>query len=76
MKRAGTCEFPKDAGLVAVTPGEQNAGWALSPDQPCKPGMYCPYACPPGQLMNQWDPSATTYSYPKSQVCSDSRVRE
>lgn len=37
--KRGQCEFPTDAGLVAVTPGEQNAGWAMSPDQPCKPGM-------------------------------------
>src|SRR5690606_31172166 len=67
-KRAGTCAFPTDAGLVAVTPGEKHAGWALSPDQACVPGMYCPYACPSGQVMAQWDPSATTYSYPQSQV--------
>ena len=67
-KRDGQCAFPYDAGLVAVTPGSQNAGWAMSPDQPCKPGNYCPYACPPGQVMAQWDPSATSYSYPKSMV--------
>ncbi|KAL2443542.1 putative secreted beta-glucosidase adg3 [Exophiala dermatitidis] len=65
-KRGGQCAFPTDAGLVAVTPNEQNAGWAMSPDQPCKPGNYCPYACPPGQVSMQWDPSATSYSYPKS----------
>ncbi|KAF7587777.1 hypothetical protein BBP40_006712 [Aspergillus hancockii] len=62
----GSCQFPKDAGLVAVTPNEQNAGWAMSPDQPCKPGNYCPYACPPGQVSMQWDPKATSYSYPMS----------
>ena len=67
-KRTGQCQFPSDAGLVAVTPGAQNAGWAMSPDQPCKPGMYCPYACPPGQLMAQWDPSAVAYTYPLSMV--------
>jgi hypothetical protein len=69
IERGGQCAFPTDAGLVAVTPGEQNAGWAMSPDQPCKPGNYCPYACPAGQVMMQWDPSATSYSYPKSMVC-------
>lgn len=69
-----TCPFPTDAGLVAVTPEFENAGWAMSPDQPCKTGMYCPYACPSGQLMNQWDPSATTYTYPQSQVCALKRV--
>jgi hypothetical protein len=67
-KRGGQCQFPTDAGLVAVTPGSQNAGWAMSPDQPCLPGNYCPYACPPGQLSLQWDPSATSYKYPESMV--------
>jgi Beta-glucosidase (SUN family) len=66
----GQCRFPDDAGLVAVTPHEQNAGWAMSPDQPCMPDSYCPYACPPGQVMMQWDPTATSYSYPKSMVSS------
>jgi hypothetical protein len=66
VKRGGQCKFPTDAGLVAVTPNEKNAGWAMSPDQPCKPGMYCPYACPPGKVSLQWDPSATSYSYPAS----------
>ncbi|KAB8074972.1 hypothetical protein BDV29DRAFT_172711 [Aspergillus leporis] len=62
----GSCQFPTDAGLVAVTPNAMNAGWAMSPDQPCKPGNYCPYACPPGQVSMQWDPKATSYSYPMS----------
>ncbi|CCX05478.1 Similar to Uncharacterized protein YMR244W; acc. no. Q04018 [Pyronema omphalodes CBS 100304] len=64
--KRGTCEFPKDEGLVAVTPDAMNAGWAMSPDQPCRPGNYCPYACPPGQLMAQWSPKATSYKYPES----------
>lgn len=67
-KKSGQCQFPSDAGLVAVTPNEQNAGWAMSPNQPCKPGNYCPYACPPGQVSMQWDPEATSYSYPMSMV--------
>ena len=67
-KRDGQCAFPADAGLVSVTPVSQNRGWAMSPNQPCQPGSYCPYACPPGQVSAQWDPSATTYSYPKSMV--------
>lgn len=67
-KRGGQCEFPSDAGLVSVTPKMKNAGWAMSPDQPCKPGNYCPYACPPGQVSMQWDPEATSYSYPMSMV--------
>ncbi|WEW54909.1 hypothetical protein PRK78_000336 [Emydomyces testavorans] len=66
MRRRGTCEFPSDAGLVAVTPNKANAGWAMSPDQSCQPGNYCPYACPAGMVMAQWDPDATSYSYPKS----------
>ncbi|KAI5797657.1 hypothetical protein EDC01DRAFT_613918 [Geopyxis carbonaria] len=66
-KRGGkVCEFPKDAGLVEVTPHMKNAGWAMAPDMPCKPGMYCPYACPSGQLMAQWDPKAKTYEYPQA----------
>ncbi|KAF7717506.1 Beta-glucosidase (SUN family) [Penicillium ucsense] len=64
--RGGNCPFPTDAGLVAVTPNAMNGGWAMSPDQPCKPGNYCPYACPPGQVSMQWDPKATSYSYPQS----------
>lgn len=60
------CKFPVDAGLVSVTPNKPNAGWAMSPDQQCLPGKYCPYACPPGQIMAQWDPEATSYTYPLS----------
>lgn len=67
-RKGGQCQFPTDAGLVAVTPNEKNAGWAMSPDQACLPGHYCPYACPPGQLSMQWDPDATSYSYPQSMV--------
>ncbi|OJK04691.1 hypothetical protein ASPACDRAFT_74267 [Aspergillus aculeatus ATCC 16872] len=65
-KQTGSCQFPSDAGLVAVTPGELNGGWAMSPDQECTPGGYCPYACPPGQVSMQWDPEATSYTYPLS----------
>lgn len=67
-KRTNKCEFPKDAGLVPVTPNDANGGWAMSPGQCCKPGNYCPYACPSGQVMAQWDPHATRYSYPQSMV--------
>ena len=66
--RASQCQFPTDAGLVPVTPGDKNGGWAMSPDQCCEPGGYCPYACPPGQVMAQWDPDATSYTYPQSMV--------
>ena len=69
LEKRGSCEFPTNAGLVAVTPGSSNAGWAMSPDQPCTPGNYCPYACPSGQVMAQWNPLATSYTYPLSMVC-------
>jgi hypothetical protein len=44
--------FPTDAGLVAVTPDQENAGWAMSPNQPCLPGNYCPFACPSGTFLS------------------------
>lgn len=68
-RRGGTCQFPTDeADLVAITPDEQNAGWAMSPNQQCEPGGYCPVACKPGMVMAQWDPAATSYTYPLSMV--------
>lgn len=63
--RSGQCAFPEDAGLVTVTPSEMNAGWAMSPDEECTAGSYCPFACPSGQVMNQWKPGST-YIYPES----------
>lgn len=57
--RGGTCAFPSDAGLVSITPGSDNAGWAMSPDQSCTSGSYCPYACPSGQVMAQWKEGST-----------------
>lgn len=68
LRKRGQCAFPTGAGLIAVTPGSANGGWAMSPDQPCRPGSYCPYACPSGQVSVQWDPKATSYSYPQSMV--------
>ncbi|ODV84241.1 hypothetical protein CANARDRAFT_29393 [[Candida] arabinofermentans NRRL YB-2248] len=70
-KRSNTCSFPTDKGFVEINNG--NNGWAQSSS--CKAGSYCQYACPPGQLMGQWNPSVTTYSYPGSQdggiYCND-----
>ncbi|SMN22063.1 similar to Saccharomyces cerevisiae YMR244W Putative protein of unknown function [Maudiozyma saulgeensis] len=66
-KRGGTCSFPNYEGMVAVQTSGKNAGWAMHDDQECTYGSWCPYACKPGQLMGQWDPSVTTYSYPGSQ---------
>ncbi|KAI5959966.1 hypothetical protein CANMA_004066 [Candida margitis] len=60
------CKFPENEDLVPVYEEGVNAGWAMSPDEACIPGKYCPYACPPGQLMNQWNPAATKYQYPTS----------
>jgi len=68
LDKRSTCAFPTNAGLVPVNPSGQNAGWAMSPDETCTAGKYCPYACPPGELMAQWDPSATSYTYPASMV--------
>lgn len=68
LVRRGTCAFPTNDGLVAVTPGSGNGGWAFAPDQSCTPGRYCPYACPPNQVSMQWDPSVTSYTYPGSMV--------
>ncbi|TVY13762.1 Uncharacterized protein LARI1_G008084 [Lachnellula arida] len=65
LEKRGTCQFPSNAGLVYV-PGASNGGWAMSPDQSCTPGSYCPYACPPGKVMAQWDEAATSYTYPLS----------
>jgi hypothetical protein len=76
VKKSGKCEFPSDAGLVAITPGAVNGGWAMSPDESCTPGNYCPYACPPGQMSMQWDPKATSYSYPMSMVGDFKRLNE
>jgi hypothetical protein len=65
VRTNAACPFPNDPSVVAVTPGSMNAGWALSPDQECKPGMYCPYACKPGFVMAQWKPNSI-YVYPES----------
>jgi hypothetical protein len=37
IRKRGTCQFPTDKGLVAVAPDKMNAGWAMSPDEPCLP---------------------------------------
>ncbi|AET37719.1 uncharacterized protein Ecym_1495 [Eremothecium cymbalariae DBVPG len=66
IKREGTCSFPNSNGMVAVQTKGKNGGWAMSSDQECTYGSYCPYACPPGQLMGQWDQSSTSYTYPGS----------
>ncbi|OZJ02216.1 hypothetical protein BZG36_04722 [Bifiguratus adelaidae] len=63
----GQCGFPfAEANLTAITPDAQNAGWAMSPNQACTVGSYCPYACASGMYSAQWDPSVTKISYPSS----------
>ncbi|AAS52372.1 AEL312Cp [Eremothecium gossypii ATCC 10895] len=64
--QTGTCAFPHGKGMVAVQTEGKNAGWAMHSDQECKPGTWCPYACPAGQLMGQWNPQVTAYTYPGS----------
>ena len=51
------CDFPQDQGLVPITPHMSNAGWAMSPDQQCSCGGWCPFACPAGFQAEQWDTS-------------------
>ncbi|RKP26368.1 hypothetical protein SYNPS1DRAFT_3184, partial [Syncephalis pseudoplumigaleata] len=53
------CKLPRDPLIVPITPGGKNQGWAMSVDQECKPGMYCPYACAPGYYSRQWNPQST-----------------
>lgn len=66
VNRSGQCAFPEgESGLVTITPGSLNRGWAMSPDQECTAGSYCPFACEPGMVMNQWK-DGTSYQYPES----------
>ncbi|KAK3318664.1 hypothetical protein B0H66DRAFT_247119 [Apodospora peruviana] len=62
-KRSG-CSLPDHPDLVFV-PGDVNNGFAMSPDEPCTDGKYCPFACVPGKVMAQWEPNST-YVYPQS----------
>ncbi|KAL1842635.1 hypothetical protein VTJ49DRAFT_4683 [Mycothermus thermophilus] len=62
--RGAGCQLPDHPDLVRV-PGAQNNGFAMSPDEPCVDGKWCPIACKPGKVMAQWKPN-TKYSYPES----------
>ncbi|KAL1835720.1 hypothetical protein VTK73DRAFT_5443 [Phialemonium thermophilum] len=64
LGRRATCSLPNDPDLVPV-PGASNNGFAMSPDQSCTSGSYCPFACRPGKVMAQWQPGST-YVYPQS----------
>ncbi|KAJ2496070.1 hypothetical protein GGH96_006071 [Coemansia sp. RSA 1972] len=62
----GAIKFPWNYNnadnVVPITPTSQNGGWAMSPNQMCKPNSWCPYACAPGYYSAQWDPSALLYN--------------
>ncbi|KAK4126570.1 glycoside hydrolase family 132 protein [Parathielavia appendiculata] len=58
--RKARCTLPDHPDLVRV-PGEKNNGFAMSPDQPCEDGTWCPLACVSGKVMAQWKPN-TTYN--------------
>lgn len=64
--RKASCSLPDDADLVHV-PGDVNNGFAMSPDEPCEDGKWCPIACVSGKVMAQWKPN-TTQVYPESMV--------
>ncbi|KAK3400080.1 hypothetical protein B0T20DRAFT_176136 [Sordaria brevicollis] len=64
QKRKAKCSLPDHPDLVFV-PGAMNNGFAMSPDEPCEDGKWCPYACVPGKVMAQWEPNST-YVYPQS----------
>lgn len=59
------CKLPTDPNIVPITPSSANQGWAMSPDQSCTPGSWCPYACKPGMYSAQWDQS------PESNICTN-----
>ncbi|KAK4230086.1 hypothetical protein QBC38DRAFT_63515 [Podospora fimiseda] len=62
--RKVACHLPDDPDLVRV-PGQVNNGFAMSPDDPCEDGKWCPLACKPGKVMAQWKPG-TGFRYPES----------
>lgn len=61
------CSLPSHPDLVKV-PGAKNSGFAMSPDQECVEGSYCPIACKSGKVMAQWEPGSS-FTYPSSMVC-------
>jgi hypothetical protein len=67
IEKRGTCSLPSDSSDLYYVPGASNNGFAMSPDQPCTEGTYCPIACVPGKVMAQWQPNST-YIYPQSMV--------
>ncbi|KAI9290997.1 hypothetical protein K502DRAFT_272177, partial [Neoconidiobolus thromboides FSU 785] len=53
-----TCKLPNDSLITPITKDQLNAGWAMSPDQQCTYGKWCPYACKSGYYSSQWDPTS------------------
>jgi hypothetical protein len=53
------CQLPDDPLIVPITPDALNQGWAMSVDQTCVAGKYCPYACQPGYYSCQWNPDSS-----------------
>jgi hypothetical protein len=66
LEKRGTCQLPNDPNIVFIS-GDMNNGFAMAPDVACTAGMYCPYACAPGMVMNQWKPG-TSYVVGQSMV--------
>jgi hypothetical protein len=66
VARKAKCTLPDHPDLVYV-PGKDNNGFAMSPDQPCEDGTWCPIACVPGKVMAQWKPN-TSYTVGDSMV--------
>jgi len=66
LVKRSSCSLPDHPDLVRV-PGAVNNGFAMSPDEPCDHGTWCPFACVPGKVMAQWEPNST-YVYPESMV--------
>lgn len=65
-KRSDMCLFPdNEPNVVRVVLNDKNRGWAMSIDQECTPGKYCPFACKSGMVMAQWQPGST-YKFPES----------
>jgi hypothetical protein len=58
LEKRTTCSLPNDPDIVPV-PGASNGGYAMAPDVSCTANMYCPYACVPGKVMNQWKPGTS-----------------
>ncbi|PVU98311.1 hypothetical protein BB559_001683 [Furculomyces boomerangus] len=66
----GACRFlwsfDNTDNVHPITTDKKNGGWAMSPDQGCFKGTWCPYACKPGYYSAQWDPNALLYNGPGS----------